>query len=405
MDENENEALKEQWLKDMHYCEPGFNWQNEEMKFRMERANRLSSLSKRSSVNLANGSLKGYFLERGSANQAGRVHLSEYDSVRQILYTASAGGNIWKSTLAGNNWEVLNDKFRIPNIIGLKILHLNGTHRIVVVSGSFGLEGVFYTDNEGKEWKTAKGLENMVKWGNIQRVVFSPYPREEIYLLVQEWDYSNWGKIFSLYYSDDYSETFKKIQSFRADVYGSVNNMDIWTDPISACPLYFLIADSLFSLSNKSLDFISTIPSGLSGSKYLSGSHYKGKTRLYLAVSQSKNTDIYLSVDEGYSWTRKGSVEEKPFRRTSFICSHERPHHVYLGGVNGYLSYNQGETWNKVNNWYDYYGAPEVRLHADIPSINIFYINHKEYIFVNTDGGTYFSTDSLANVKNLSLMI
>ena len=57
-----------------------------------------------------------------------------------------------------------------------------------------------------------------------------------------------------------------------------------------------------------------------------------------------------------------------------------------------------------MNDWWEYYGNPEIYLHADIPEIQFLKSNNgNEITYISTDGGLYHSTDQLINVNNLSL--
>jgi hypothetical protein len=56
-----------------------------------------------------------------------------------------------------------------------------------------------------------------------------------------------------------------------------------------------------------------------------------------------------------------------------------------------------------VNNWWDYYGDPANKLHADFPGMECLMVGAQETFFLDSDGGTYRSTNGVTTVQNLSL--
>ena len=148
-EDESNHIKRQKWIDEMHKSAKGTNWKKIELSNRIKRANKYrnyyrNNFSER--TNIATGKLIGHWKEKGSNNQAGRIHLSEIDTLNKKLYCASAGGNIWKVKEGEDNWAIINDQFKIPNIIALKISYSQSLRRIFVVSGSSSIEGFFYTD-------------------------------------------------------------------------------------------------------------------------------------------------------------------------------------------------------------------------------------------------------------------
>ena len=65
----------------MHRAEDGFNWQKHNKKGRWESYQK----NKKTKDELA---VEGFWKERGSANQSGRIHTAELDTLNNILYCA-----------------------------------------------------------------------------------------------------------------------------------------------------------------------------------------------------------------------------------------------------------------------------------------------------------------------------
>ena len=83
-------------------------------------------------------SIEGNWIERGSNNLAGRIRTADIDFNESIIYCASSGGNIWKGTINGENWESLNDYMQILGISFLRIVNTDNGKRLLVGSENNG---------------------------------------------------------------------------------------------------------------------------------------------------------------------------------------------------------------------------------------------------------------------------
>jgi hypothetical protein len=92
------------------------------------------------------------------------------------------------------------------------------------------------------------------------------------------------------------------------------------------------------------------------------------------------------------------------FMWNSLGVSSLNPDVLFIGGVNCFKSKTGGDTWTQINEWYDYYGDPLNKLHADIPEIKSFISPEgEEIILISTDGGIYRTYGNSDNIKNISL--
>ena len=120
--------------------------------------------------------------------------------------------------------------------------------------------------------------------------------------------------------------------------------------------------------------------------------------------NQANSATVLRSSNGGVSWTQGGNVNSWVFRQNSFACSQKDPKKVFIGQLNVFRSTDSAASFTQLNNWADYYPAPDKNLHADIPSITPFQrANGGESWFINTDGGLYISHDDLQSVTNISL--
>ena len=77
------------------------------------------------------------------------------------IYCASSGGNIWKGTIDGENWESLTDYMQILGITFLRIINTDSGQRILIGSEN---NGFYYSDNECLTLTETNGLgDNYVK--------------------------------------------------------------------------------------------------------------------------------------------------------------------------------------------------------------------------------------------------
>ncbi len=407
---------KEKWLEDMHRTEPGVNWRviekansfarNEYLLNLMQLNQKSTNLLQESEI-VAGGYLKGKWIEKGSNNQAGRIHLADVDFERELIYAASAGGNVWKGNLDGSNWVCLNNSLKINNIRSIFIVKKNYDNRVLVVGNS--PSSCYYTDDEGRSWQKSKGLEKAARWGALVRGIrIGDTP--VFYILALEWDYDNWKPVTTIYISRDYGENFSLCYTFHNT---NVSHCDIFSPKEKNSEnfeFYFINKDSLFLLNSLLEAKLITTLYNFDEFKTISQVQLKGIKRTpddFLAImltNESRNTYFFASTDAGKTWQKSGSLNFGPFDKNSFEVSYANPDIWYFGAVDAYRSFDRGLNWTKVNGWSEYYGDPLNKLHADIPGIQSFKTpDKKELILISTDGGIYNSFDNLRSVENLSL--
>jgi photosystem II stability/assembly factor-like uncharacterized protein len=384
---------RDEWIQQMHKSAPEHSWR------KIEQENQIYRISKKSDNHPVDTSLhflNGSWREIGSKNLAGRVLITEYDAESNQIICASDGGNIWISDYDDISWEVINDDYRIQEVCFLK----KNNDRILVASSTWGIQGFFYSDDMGENWKVAEGLDNVSDWGKIVSC-YRKY-NGEIYLSAVEWDNTSTQKIVSIYKSADNGESFSRLTYFSESEVENENKLCIWTSDLRDVPVYVLKNGTFNRLNGNALVEISTIPE-TAGNFLLQAYVSDMDTAFYIANYSNNYTTFYASLNGGKNWAILSSVNENPFRRNSFAVSPTDKNTMFFGGVHCYKTYNLGASWDMNNNWDEYYAEIETKLHADIPSIDIFEINNQEVVFVSTDGGLYISEDNLNTVQNISL--
>lgn len=382
----ERKKIKKAFFENMHRAEEGFNWKKHNKKTRWENYQK----NKNTKVNFA---VAGFWKERGSANQAGRIHTAELDTLNNILYCASSGGNIWKGSTEGENWISLNDDIKFYDIKMMKMVQSDSLNRLVVCTGK---SEFYYTDDQGNNWNQSTGLEGTEDWGYIKKAVAVNDSINTIYVLTSEWDDDSWSSVSKLYRSTNQGENFLEIHQFLTDI----NKSDIWSPYQFSDTTIVLANKKIYSLIGDSVELKTTIDANTSGYSLITGCTTTESTTLYTYI----NHELHKSMNNGSNWEFITELEDEPFFSMSFNASISNPDVLYIGTIECDVSYDGGYTWESVNDWWDYYDSPTDKLHADIPNIKALLNSAGEEItYVATDGGLYVSNDHLQTVLNISL--
>ena len=110
-------------------------------------------------------------------------------------------------------------------------------------------------------------------------------------------------------------------------------------------------------------------------------------------------------MNGGNSWINRGEKPQWYFNlQNSFSSSNINRDDVFWGGMEVFKSTDGANSWQLINNWWEYYGNESSMLHADIPEVKFFLDpNFNEVALISTDGGLYYSNDNLETVQNLSM--
>ena len=392
---------RKEYIDLIHKRDSNADWKKMDSQFRKDRSIRNTAVRENfinqngywenedNSISI-NREIEGVWRERGSNNLAGRVHTVDIDFTNDLIYLASSGGNIWKGTIDGENWESLNDYMQINDIKIIRLIETDDIRRLLIGSS----DGFFYTDNEGVIINQSEGLESPIDWGEFYRfIVKGDSENTIIYALAKEWDS---GSTISIYKSIDLGETFQRVYSDNLESNGSY---DMWTYRYGDEDIFFLNQGAIYKLVNDQPVFISEVTSLSSGDNLLTGG-LDGDIFMYAKIGEQ----LYFSDNAGQNWESLGTLPSYTFFRNSFKSSNINKDVICIGGIDLYKSVNGGNNWAKVNEWWEYYDNPSIYLHADIPDIQfIMDPDENEFVFVSTDGGLYISYDGLMDeVLNIS---
>lgn len=371
------------WFEELHKAPPELDWRS------VERANGLRQLAKRNALALEPLTPRRWS-ERGSDNQAGRMHAVAPASDGLHLYAGSANGGLWKGSLAGSGWQPLGD-----NLYG-------GAHWLAALPGAApgdpdvllaATDGglVHVTRDEGRTWAEPVGLEEGGSWA-VRRVATSSDGSGAVFVLRRR---AGAGS-YQLFRSTDAMASFQKVLGlgqFAADV---------WVPRLGGSDVWVLSTTGIQRSTDggSSFSVVGSLPvGGMSGGE-LVGSE-AGAPRLWVVADVAGQRQLYRSDDAGGSWTLIDTLTD--YWVSSLNASIVDADLFAYGGVECHVTRDAGASFDVVNGWGEYYGDPAVKLHADLPGIDVLFDGAGEVWYVNTDGGLYASTDQLASVQNLSL--
>ena len=383
--ERDHKKARKDWMKRRHRSAPGVDWHGVERENGRLQILKRNQLAKRS---LREGSPAAW-VERGSENQAGRMHVAAYSTDGSTLYGGSALGGIWRADQDGEGWTPIGD-----NLYG-------GAHSMVVLQAESKDEpdvllagtdwgSLHRSTDAGASWLEPTGLP--WRW-QIRRLLKTSDGRETVFVLTSEASDER-----RLYRSDDAGQSFEEI--YHLGTYAG----DVWVPRDGGNSVFLLTRDGVV----RSYDGGDT---WVEGGEVASGSNRgelvgseAGAPRLYAALfskSDNRSTKLYRSDDAGETWSFLHPVTDYWQTLNASIVDPDR---VAWGGVEVHVSRDAGESFAIVNGWGDYYGDPANRLHADIPGIDVLLTAQGEEVwFVSTDGGLYRSFDRLDTVENLGL--
>lgn len=401
--------LREKWENELNSIEEGVSWKvinQESLYSKYLSRNKSNSFDKYLVETLADGKINGEWIEKGSNNQAGRMHYVDVDFENDLLYAASSGGHVWRASMEGNDWTCLNNSIEFNNIQFVKIMYIDNKRRIL--AAAYGSSTIWITDDEGENWTQASGIESLSGWNNIKRTVVANNQEQTVYVLRHY--YSSSGSYSYIYRSNDKGATFEKIYESKV----SASQCDLWATRYDNDKVYFLRANQLFEINDLE-NPISTLPNNAFqdanptriSNIYLKGAELESNIELAVMIQNPARdyTNIY-SKDQGQNWTISTTKQTNGlFMVNSFGNSTYSVDAVFFGSVDLYRSFDGSSSWSKVSNWYDYYPDPENKLHADICGVQFFRKpeSTEEIMYISTDGGIFTSDDYAFNVKNISL--
>ncbi|GEM_PF-783044 len=378
--ESRNKKKRKAWMRELHRTPPDVDYKA------VERANGLAQIAKRNAIAQERAERNvvprmGDWTERGSSNQAGRMHVALHSPDQSTLWAGSAKGGIWRRPVDSTSsaWAAIGD-----NLYGgahhLLVLDGGGAADVVIAATDGGL--IHRSTDDGASWQVPSGLPNWL-WG-VRRLIATS---SAVFVVVTE---VNWEG-YSLWRSTDDAASFTQIR----DLGGYAG--DVWSPRTGSDDLYLVDGGDLL-LSTDDGDSWTTVGTvGSSSRAELTGSE-AGSPTLYAVLDEGT---LHRSTDAGASWSERHGVSDYWSTLNASILD---PDLVAWGGVEVHRSDDGGASFDVVNGWGEYYDDIEINLHADIPGIDVVLDDQgDERWYISTDGGLYHSLDGMETVANLSL--
>jgi hypothetical protein len=379
-DGSDYKQRRKSYLRERHRAAPDVDWKA------IEAVNGAQQREKRNQLAAMSLGLSRW-TERGSNNQAGRMHVAVPAPDGVHLYAGSSKGGVWRGQLDGQEWTALGD-----NLDG-------GAHWLAAVPGvgpgdpdillratDGGL--IHRSTDSGATWLPPAGLPAL---SSVRRVLTTADGNHTIFLVVHKAGQSN-SYIFR---STDRGASFVQLAGMQN------YDGDLWTSRTGAGDLYMIRGSNCWSSSDGGDNWtnIGSLPATGSDVE-LTGSE-AGAPRLWAIQNEGGTQRLYRSDDAGQSWSFITVVTDY---WGSLNASITDPNLFAWGGVEVHKTLNGGADFAIVNGWGQYYADPANKLHADVPGIDVVPDGlGGERWYISTDGGLYESTDGLASVQNLSL--
>jgi MYXO-CTERM domain-containing protein len=376
--ERDNKKKRKAWIASIHRAPPELDWRA------IERANGLTLLARRGELVAAPPPpTEPRWVERGSANLAGRMHVARHASDGGALYGGSSKGGLFRGSLAGTDWEPLGDSL-YGGVHWLELLapEVEGDPDIMVAASDGGL--VHRSDDDGASWEEPSGLLGG-QW-SVRRLIASSDGSDALFMVSCTWN--RCGLLRSL----DTGRSFEELVSL-----GGFEG-DVWLPRDGSAGLYLVDEGALWFSDDLGESFVQRgVIDAECGQVEIVGSE-AGAPTLYAVVDEAA---LYRSDDAGESWQWMHGVED--YWKT-LNASRLDPMLFAWGGVELHRSADGGASFDVVNAWWEYYDDPAVLLHADVPGLDVALDDEgNELWYISTDGGLYVSDDGLRSVVNLSL--
>ena len=339
----------------------------------------------------ADGNLEGEWKERGSVDVPGSNRICDYDPNTDDIYVISDGGTLWKGNLNEETWTPLNDDIQFGRDI-LKVVSLPGGGVRIITANGYSLR---YSDDQGDTWTNCSGIVGsngsgikMVQLNDAQQTLVYLYNRISVV------DGSSLNKVA---FSTDHGLTFYPLTDLSsgnrfASIHAAHNS-----------PAAYIL-DNNDAVYKFEAGVYSTVSAGLgldgTSRCMIQANEAGGMLTLYILMD---NSTLYKSTDSGVTFDLVGDLATGSWD-VGFRVSIDDPDKLYYGEVNTYRSFDGGETWDLVSEWWEYYGDVANKIHADIMAIEPFKTNTgDEFTIIPNHGGVYVSYDNLITTENISM--
>lgn len=348
-------------------------------------------------ANINGGALIGSWSEKGSRNQAGSIMKTAFDEREKELWAISDGGSIWKGTLDGLNWTVVNDQLRF-NKRFLEIVYPNNLSNSRRILASINGIPHYYDSSNG--WQKADGINPNISSQEIKDQIAINGGRDIFFLAT-----SSIFNTVELYHSNDYGASYSRIQTL------DVNDLELASvGTYRAYNTFYLIeqknsfASKLYKWNNssKTLEIINNNVPVSFDTEHPANIEIIERSNRFWLYSYDKNNVLRRSTDGGSFWENLHIFQDRIFEGGLFI-SRQNPNLMMMCSENLHISKDAGATWNIANHWSEYYNNVINKLHADIMHVDEFKNGNQSFISISNHGGLSLSYNLAQDFVNIGL--
>ncbi|MCB9779627.1 MAG: hypothetical protein H6742_13770 [Alphaproteobacteria bacterium] len=390
---------RKEWIERRHRAPDGVDWKA------IERGNGMAQTDRRragaaglpagaTAVSYEDGVTDGVWVERGSENQAGRIHVATISRDGHALYAGSSKGGVWKLDLDSDSWSpIADDVYGGAHWLQTLPGAADGDPDVIVTSTDWGYVNV--STDEGASW-TQSRLE--IAPNGVRRLAATQDGRDALFIVTSN------GVAWSLQRSTDGGESFQAVVSLGAFA------GDVFVPRDGGEELFLATSDGV----QRSLDLgetwelmgplpVATDDVRLAGSEARRARADTGDGSAELRLwAVTDSATLWRSDDAGRTWVEKRDVRSDFWGR--LVGSQVDEDLALWGGLEVWRTEDGGDTATQINAWWDYYERPADRLHADLMGLEtVVGDDGRETIYIGTDGGLFRSTDGAHSVENLSL--
>ena len=315
----------------------------------------------------------------------------------KVWYVGAPAGGLWKSIDAGLTWVPIFDQYPQIGVSGIAIDPIDSDIVYIATGDDDALDsysiGVMKSNDGGQTFnETGLNVENFNRGTSLNEIFIDPEDRNTIWVAGTQ----------GLFKSTNAAQTFTKV--IDDDI------TDFRLKPGDSKIVYALNkSDTFYRSTNGGVTFI---PNTINPNNILPRSYMRGVMDvspdnpeiLYILYAKSDDGSLeglYRSLDSGVTFTKmavKNAIDSTQEPNYDIMESNqawfdlaiaidpEDANTLYAGCLNIWKSSDGGNSFKKLNNWYD---ANEAYTHADIHTMKFF----DGALFAATDGGLYRSTD------------
>ncbi|MGQ1784882.1 discoidin domain-containing protein [Saccharicrinis sp. GN24d3] len=359
--------------------EKAVNKRRQERSLKAENA--LKSVSNTSSY--ADGQITGTweqfrFLTYDGSPYGFRTVGSVYDQANDVIYAISYAGHIWKINRESGDdsktdWEVMNHtgNFSTSYIDGLN--KADQSFRMIRSAAS----RMQYSDNEGKEWINASGVQFTAN--TYEGAIVKTENGNKVFVLVKTSSNNQ-----QVYVSSDDGTTYLPLStkfnpsSYYVKMFRVHNSESVFL-------AVYNYADSKVSIYEHAVDAHDFTLVNTSSNTFVSldrifGTYYNGNYHFYVAT---KYSNIYYSTDKGASWTHKQIDISNESGDTNARDVHpNKPNVIVRGYLDANVSINYGTSFSNFGH----------RLGWDVHHMKFYKRKDNScFFFLGKDFGCYIS--------------